>query len=136
SVSATGNLDAGCRSRHVQHSSRPCRSSQSPPLRTMKCCLQRFVFASAGDRSQRSYTAMMAPQQTPVYPRHRWAEAHMVDFAGYWMPLQYSSIREEHLAVRERAGIFDLSHMGEIRVSGTGAAERLDELLTNPVADL
>jgi aminomethyltransferase len=60
----------------------------------------------------------------------------MVDFAGYDMPLQYSGIRDEHVAVRERAGIFDVSHMGEVRVSGPGASEFVQRLVTNDVARL
>ena len=60
----------------------------------------------------------------------------MVDFAGYDMPLQYSGIREEHVAVRERAGIFDVSHMGEVMVRGAGAADFVQRLVTNDVARL
>ena len=55
----------------------------------------------------------------------------MVEFAGYEMPLQYSSIREEHVAVRTRAGLFDLSHMGEVRIRGAGALRTTQRLLTN-----
>jgi aminomethyltransferase len=57
----------------------------------------------------------------------------MVDFAGYDMPLVYSGIRAEHLAVRERAGMFDVSHMGEVIVNGAGAAEFVQRLVTNDV---
>jgi aminomethyltransferase len=60
----------------------------------------------------------------------------MVDFAGYDMPLQYSGIRDEHLAVRDRAGMFDVSHMGEVLVHGAGASEWLQGLVTNNVARL
>ena len=55
----------------------------------------------------------------------------MVEFAGYDMPLQYSSMREEHTAVRTRAGLFDLSHMGEVRITGDGALRTVQALLTN-----
>lgn len=60
----------------------------------------------------------------------------MVDFAGYRMPVQYSGINEEHLAVRENVGLFDLSHMGEFEVSGSGALEFLQKVTTNNVAAL
>ena len=60
----------------------------------------------------------------------------MVDFAGYDMPLQYSGIRDEHEAVRERAGVFDVSHMGEVLVRGAGAEEFVQRLVTNDVSRL
>ena len=60
----------------------------------------------------------------------------MVDFAGYAMPLQYSGIRDEHVAVRERAGIFDVSHMGEVLVNGDAAQSWLQQLVTNDVGKL
>jgi aminomethyltransferase len=75
-------------------------------------------------------------RRTPLYDRHVAAGARMVDFAGYDMPLQYSGIRDEHLAVRERAGLFDVSHMGEVLVHGTGAASFVQQLVTNDVAKL
>ena len=69
--------------------------------------------------------------RTPLYDRHVALGAHMVEFGGYDMPLQYSSIREEHVAVRTRAGLFDLSHMGEVRISGDGAETAVQHLITN-----
>ena len=63
--------------------------------------------------------------RTPLYERHVAAGARMTEFAGYDMPLQYTSIREEHLAVRSAAGMFDLSHMGEVQLSGSTAEESL-----------
>lgn len=71
--------------------------------------------------------------RTPLYDRHVAAGARMVEFAGYEMPLQYTSIREEHVAVRTRAGLFDLSHMGEVRIRGDGALRTTQRLLTNDV---
>jgi aminomethyltransferase len=71
------------------------------------------------------------PARTPLYDRHVALGARMVEFAGYEMPLQYSSIRDEHMAVRTRAGLFDLSHMGEVRVSGDGADTGVQRLITN-----
>jgi aminomethyltransferase len=69
--------------------------------------------------------------RTPLYDRHVALGAHMVEFGGYDMPLQYSSIREEHVAVRTRAGLFDLSHMGEVRISGDGSETAVQHLITN-----
>ena len=60
----------------------------------------------------------------------------MVDFAGWEMPVQYSGILAEHKSVREAVGVFDISHMGEFFVSGSGSAAWLDSLLTNCVAAL
>ncbi|MGI6333768.1 MAG: glycine cleavage system aminomethyltransferase GcvT [Saccharofermentanales bacterium] len=69
-------------------------------------------------------------RKTPLYDAHLELGAKMMDFAGWRLPMQYSGIREEHLAVRRSVGLFDVSHMGEILVSGPGAFEFLDYLLT------
>ncbi len=68
--------------------------------------------------------------RTPLYDRHVSLGARMVDFGGWNLPVQYTGIIEEHRAVREQAGVFDVSHMGEIMVSGSKAREFLDYLLT------
>jgi aminomethyltransferase len=60
----------------------------------------------------------------------------MIEFGGWWMPVQYAGILQEHRAVRERAGLFDLSHMGEIEVRGPSALETLHRVATNDVARL
>jgi aminomethyltransferase len=60
----------------------------------------------------------------------------MTEFAGYEMPLRYTSIRDEHLAVRGRAGLFDLSHMGEVRITGEAAATAVQLLVANDVSRL
>ena len=73
---------------------------------------------------------------SPLNDLHEELGAKMVEFAGWRMPIQYAGILKEHLAVRERAGVFDISHMGEVFVSGVGAAEWLNGLLTNDVAKL
>ena len=57
----------------------------------------------------------------------------MVDFAGFEMPIQYTSIIDEHMTVRAKAGIFDVSHMGEISVKGQKAGDFLNGLLTNNI---
>lgn len=72
----------------------------------------------------------------PLYDRHVSLGAKMVEFAGFVMPVQYSGIIDEHVTVRENAGIFDLSHMGEIYVSGKGAPSALDKLVSNNVGKL
>jgi aminomethyltransferase len=67
--------------------------------------------------------------QTPLLAEHRKSGATFTDFAGWQMPLKYGSELDEHHAVRKAAGLFDLSHMGEIRVTGRQAAEALDYAL-------
>jgi aminomethyltransferase len=75
-------------------------------------------------------------KRTPLFDRHVDAGAKLVPFAGWEMPVQYSGIREEHLAVRNACGIFDVSHMGEIETTGPQAEERLQRLLSNDVDQL
>lgn len=74
--------------------------------------------------------------RTPLYEWHVAHGARMVPFAGWSMPLQYTSIIEEHRATRAGAGIADISHMGRLRFEGPGAAVFLAELLTRRVGDL
>jgi aminomethyltransferase len=75
-------------------------------------------------------------KRTPLCAAHQRLGAHLVEFGGWEMPLRYSSIIEEHLAVREAAGLFDISHMGEISARGAGAAAFLNFVLTNDVRKL
>ena len=75
-------------------------------------------------------------KHTPLYQVHKSLNAKFTEFGGWEMPLQYSSIVTEHLAVRSIAGLFDLSHMGEIQVSGHGANELVQKLSTNDVSRL
>jgi aminomethyltransferase len=72
--------------------------------------------------------------RTPLFGRHRAAGAKLVDFAGWELPVQYEGVRQEHMAVRESCGIFDVSHMGEIETSGRQARELLQRLLSNDVS--
>ncbi len=76
------------------------------------------------------------PARTPLHSRHLQAGASMTVFGGYEMPLQYSSIRDEHVAVRERAGLFDLSHMGEVGFRGDAATDAVQLLVANDVGRL
>lgn len=80
----------------------------------------------------------MSDQQakTPLYDWHVEQGARMVDFAGWSMPVQYTSIVEEHHTVRRAAGAFDVSHMGRLRFDGRDAGRFLDRVLTRRVADL
>jgi aminomethyltransferase len=75
-------------------------------------------------------------RRTPLHSTHRRLGARLVPFAGYEMPVQYSSIREEHEAVRERAGLFDVSHMGQIHFTGPGTTRAVERLVTCEVSTL
>jgi aminomethyltransferase len=72
--------------------------------------------------------------RTPLYERHVAAGARLVPFAGWEMPVQYAGVIPEHQAVRTDAGVFDVSHMGELEVEGPRAAELLQALLSNDLA--
>jgi aminomethyltransferase len=72
-------------------------------------------------------------------PLHAWHEAHgarLVEFGGWSMPVQYSTIAEEHRAVRQRAGLFDISHMGRLTFDGAGVLDWLERVTTNQVSRL
>ena len=71
-----------------------------------------------------------APQRTPLYAEHQKLKAKIVDFHGWDMPIQYAGIVEEHAAVRKAAGLFDLSHMGRVRVLGKDRRAFLQKVLT------
>jgi aminomethyltransferase len=75
-------------------------------------------------------------RRTPLYDAHVEAGAKLVPFAGWEMPVQYDGIREEHLRVRSAAGVFDVSHMGEIETTGPAAGDLLQRLLSNDVSKL
>jgi aminomethyltransferase len=75
-------------------------------------------------------------KRTPLFSEHLRLGAKMVPFAGYEMPLQYAGISSEHHSVRNHAGLFDVSHMGELEVKGPGAVELVDALITNDLSRL
>ena len=75
-------------------------------------------------------------QRTPLREFHAAHGGRLVDFAGWEMPVQYKSILEEHKAVRRAAGLFDVSHIGEVEVRGTDAGRFLNTLVTNDVTKL
>lgn len=78
----------------------------------------------------------MIDRRTSLYETHVEAGAKMVPFSGWEMPVSYDGIKEEHIAVRTHAGIFDTSHMGEIEVEGPGALAFLQRLVTNDIAKI
>src|SRR5437868_596910 len=75
-------------------------------------------------------------KRTPLFAAHQHAGGKLIEFGGWEMPVQYTSITDEHLTVRNAAGIFDISHMGEALLSGPGAADFLNRTLTNDVRKL
>lgn len=75
-------------------------------------------------------------KRTSLYETHQKAGGKLIEFGGWEMPVQYTSIMDEHNAVRNAAGIFDISHMGEVTLSGAAAAEFLDHVFTNDIRKL
>src|SRR6188474_2297816 len=78
----------------------------------------------------------MPLKRTPLFSAHQRLGGKLIEFGGWEMPVQYSSIIDEHLAVRKNAGLFDISHMGEISVGGQGARVFLNHVLTNDLRKL
>jgi len=83
-----------------------------------------------------SITLIMSLKLTPLHSAHQKLGGKLIEFGGWEMPVQYSSIVDEHLCVRRAAGIFDICHMGEVLVTGPGAEGFLNETLTNDVRRL
>ena len=79
---------------------------------------------------------MSQAKRTPLYQLHLELGAKMAEYGGWLMPIEYAGIIADHQAVRSRAGLFDVSHMGEIRISGPDAAGLLDGIMTNNIAGL
>ena len=75
-------------------------------------------------------------RRTPLFDRHEAAGARLVPFAGWEMPVQYEGIRQEHIAVRTGAGVFDVSHMGEVETSGPDAERFLQRVLSNDISKI
>jgi aminomethyltransferase len=80
--------------------------------------------------------ATTTPRRTPFYEFHRAAGARLIDFAGFEMPVRYRGDVLEHQCVRQAAGLFDVSHMGEFEVAGAGVGDWLNRMVTNDVAAL
>ena len=72
--------------------------------------------------------------KTPLYEAHVKAGGKIVPFAGYLLPVQYEGVIKEHMAVRTQAGLFDVSHMGEILCEGKDALANLNKILTNKLS--
>lgn len=81
-------------------------------------------------------TSAIPLKKTSLYAKHLDLSAKMVPFAGFEMPVSYSGVNDEHLAVRKSVGIFDVSHMGEFIIRGKGALELLQKVTTNDVGAL
>lgn len=75
-------------------------------------------------------------KQTPLTNKHKALGARMVDYAGWEMPVQYAGLIEEHLTVRSKVGLFDLTHMGEFELTGPGALATLNSVTTNDPSSL
>jgi aminomethyltransferase len=75
-------------------------------------------------------------KKTPLNARHRASGARMVPFAGWDMPVEYSGITAEHMAVRERAGLFDVSHMGQVEIAGSNALDAVQRISCNDASRL
>src|SRR3954454_15401138 len=75
-------------------------------------------------------------KKTPLHARHRALGARMVEFGGWDMPVEYSGIVDEHMAVRTRAGLFDVSHMGEIEIAGSDALKAVQHITSNDASRL
>ena len=73
----------------------------------------------------------MASKKTPLYEEHKKNDGNIVEFAGYSLPISYSSINQEHNTVREKVGVFDVSHMGEFIISGSDSLNFLQKVTTN-----
>lgn len=75
-------------------------------------------------------------KRTPLYNEHKKLDARLIDFGGFEMPVQYKGIKQEHTAVREHAGLFDVSHMGEFFVSGPAALDIIQKVTINDASKL
>src|SRR5213594_705043 len=81
-------------------------------------------------------TITAALKRTPLHARHCELKARMVPFGGWEMPVEYSGITAEHMAVRTRAGVFDVSHMGEIEIAGRNALAAVQRITSNDASRL
>src|SRR3954469_2177401 len=82
------------------------------------------------------HVAAASLKKTPLNARHRALGARMVPFGGWDMPVEYSGITAEHIAVRERAGLFDVSHMGQIEIAGGNALGAVQRISCNDASKL
>ena len=75
-------------------------------------------------------------KRTVLFDRHKKLNAKIVNFAGYMMPISYSSVNEEHIHVRNKVGIFDVSHMGEFEISGLNSLKFVQYLCSNDISKI
>ena len=75
-------------------------------------------------------------KKTVLFDRHEKLNAKIVEFAGYLMPVSYTSVNEEHLHVRNEVGVFDVSHMGEIEISGLNSLNFIQHLCSNDISKI
>src|SRR6202008_2228509 len=81
-------------------------------------------------------TSQNSLKKTPLNAKHRASGARTVPFGGWDMPVEYSGIVDEHLAVRTRAGVFDVSHMGEVEIAGSDALKAVQHISSNDASRL
>src|SRR3981189_3737690 len=98
---------------------------------TKRCSSSSTLRRSTSTTTSALNLAGSAPSRTPLYNRHVALGGRMVDFGGWELPQQYTSIRDEHFAVRKAAGLFGISHMGRRGMGGGGALPYLQDLLAN-----
>jgi len=108
------------------------REMKKATERGMQESTERGMQASADREMERKHD--MA-RKTLLWPVHASSGAQFAEFAGWEMPIRYTDIQEEHRAVRNAAGLFDVSHMGELRLTGPGALAYADFLVTNKVSE-
>src|SRR5580692_342626 len=96
---------------------------------TMKRCSSSSILQRSTSMTTGAWNlAASPPHRTPLYDRHVALGGRMVDFGGWELPQQYTSIRDEHFAVRRVAGLFDISHMGRFKITGAAAFDFLQGL--------
>src|SRR5205085_7216202 len=96
----------------------------------------RLMDSSAATRPSMEQPTTAALKKTPLHARHRASGARMVPYAGWDMPVEYAGIASEHMAVRTQAGLFDVSHMGELEIAGTDALAALQRICSNDASKL
>src|ERR1700752_3568713 len=111
-----------------------------PPLAAAALARSAAV-ATSFDPEQAGSTAMSQPapaslKKTPLNVRHRSLGARMVEFGGWDMPVEYAGIVQEHMAVRTTAGVFDVSHMGQIEIAGADALTAVQHITSNDAGRL
>src|SRR6187431_88690 len=113
------------------------RGRARPPVSSTRSASPRSAWpARARVRGRMAIGSDSTLLKTALYDRHVAAGARLVPFAGWEMPVQYTGIKEEHVAVRRGAGVFDVSHMGEVETAGRDAEVFLQRVLSNDVSKL